>query len=117
TTRKGLSLVPVILTVLLFTVSPLATASVITTSAASGSQVQPLVVVDRTALAPACSQTGLCPAMLEKAYGFDVLQGSGTAGAGQTVVIDDACGDPNIATDLSAFDAQFGLSNPTLNVI
>ena len=55
--------------------------------------------------------------MLEKAYGFDVLQTSGTTGAGQTVVIDDACGYPNIATDLSAFDAQFGLSNPTLNVI
>jgi subtilase family serine protease len=55
--------------------------------------------------------------MLEKAYGFDTLQTSGTTGAGQTVVIDDACGDPNIATDLSAFDAHFGLSNPTLNVI
>jgi subtilase family serine protease len=92
-------------------------ASVMTASAASGSQVQPLVIVDRTALTPTCSPTGLCPAMLEKAYGFDVLQSSGTTGSGQTVVIDDACGDPNIATDLGAFDAQFGLSNPTLNVI
>jgi subtilase family serine protease len=54
---------------------------------------------------------------MDKAYGFDVLHSAGTTGAGQTVVIDDACGDPTIASDLKTFDTHYGLSNPTLNVI
>jgi len=64
-----------------------------------------------------CSATQLCPSFLDKAYGFDTLQGSGTTGSGQTIVIVDACGDPTISTDLQAFDKQWGLSNPTLNIV
>jgi len=66
---------------------------------------------------PACASNALCPSMLDNAYGFASLQSSGITGQGQTVVIDDACGDPSIASDLSTFDAQFGLSNPKLSII
>ena len=55
--------------------------------------------------------------MLDNAYGFTKLQVNGTSGTGQTVVIDDPCGDPTVASDLKTFDAQFGLPNPTLNII
>lgn len=37
-------------------------------------------------------------------------------GAGQTIVIVDAYGSPTIRQDLAAFDATFGLSDPTLNI-
>jgi len=38
-------------------------------------------------------------------------------GSGQTIVIVDACGDPNLTSDLQTFDAQFGLAPPpSLNV-
>jgi subtilase family serine protease len=66
---------------------------------------------------PTCSPTGLCPSMLLKAYDVAALHGSGVVGTGQTIVIDDACGSPTIASDLKTFDAFFGLPNPTLNII
>jgi len=50
--------------------------------------------------------------MLEKAYGFDELFGSGISGQGQTVVIVDACGDPTLSADLKTFDSMFGLPPP-----
>lgn len=34
-------------------------------------------------------------------------------GSGQTVVIDDACGDPNFVSDVSAFDSFFRLNDQT----
>ena len=76
-----------------------------------------MIITEVMAASPTCSPSALCPAMMDKAYGFDTLQGAGTTGTGQTVIIDDACGDPTITSDLKTFDAQFGLSNPTLNVI
>jgi len=66
---------------------------------------------------PTCSFSGICPAQLLKAYDVAALQASGVNGTGQTVVIVDACGSPSIASDLHAFDSQFGLPNPTLNVV
>src|SRR5437867_4053648 len=50
--------------------------------------------------------TGLVPAQARKAYGIDQLPNSG---AGQTVAIVDAFDDPNIASDLATFKAQFGV--------
>jgi subtilase family serine protease len=38
-------------------------------------------------------------------------------GAGQTIVIIDAFGDPTVSSDLALFDSTFGLPNPKLNVI
>ncbi|MHB8702279.1 MAG: hypothetical protein ACYC7D_14850 [Nitrososphaerales archaeon] len=55
--------------------------------------------------------------MILTAYNLTAIHSSRTLGAGQTIVIIDACGDPNIASDLHTFDQQFGLSDPTLNVL
>jgi len=53
------------------------------------------------------------PAQIRQAYGFSQLSNQGT---GQTIFIVDAYNDPNIASDLKTFDAQWGLPNPTLTV-
>jgi hypothetical protein len=56
-------------------------------------------------------QGGYQPSQLATAYGFAGLAcyGSGSCGAGQTIAIVDAYDNPTIASDLAAFDAQFGL--------
>lgn len=56
---------------------------------------------------------GFTPAQIQKVYGIDSLLASGNNGAGQTVAIVDAYDDPNIASDLSAFSAEFNL--PQMN--
>jgi hypothetical protein len=53
--------------------------------------------------------TGLSPAAIRHAYGFDQLSNTG---AGQTIAIVDAYDDQTISTDLVAFDNQFSLPNP-----
>ena len=57
---------------------------------------------------------GYTPAEIRTAYGFNnVSFGSTTAnGAGQTIAIVDAYNDPNIASDLATFDAEFGIAAP-----
>src|SRR5579875_3744426 len=55
----------------------------------------------------------LCPSMLTKAYDMDKMHNNGINGTGQAVVIDDACGDPNIKSDLSG-DSQIRNSTYTL---
>ena len=59
---------------------------------------------------------GFTPAQIRQAYGFNqitfengTIQGDGT---GQTIAIVDAYDQPNIASDLAAFDAEFGLPAP-----
>ena len=42
---------------------------------------------------------------------------AGDTGAGQTIVIVDAYGSPTVVSDLHTFDHEFGLSDPTLNII
>lgn len=54
--------------------------------------------------------------MLTTAYNMTKMQKAGINGTGQSIVIDDACGDPTIASDLQAFDSNFGLNNPVLHV-
>ena len=60
------------------------------------------------------------PAQIRQAYGFNnITFNNGTVtgdGSGQTIAIIDAYDDPNIASDLHAFDARFGLPDPTLTV-
>ncbi len=60
--------------------------------------------------------TGYSPAQIRAAYGIDAIAFSnGTItgdGAGETIAIVDAYSDPNIAADLAAFDAEYGLSSP-----
>jgi subtilase family serine protease len=53
------------------------------------------------------------PAQIRKAYDIP----SKLTGAGETIVIIDAFGDPLLLNDLALFDATFGLPTPTVNVI
>ncbi|MBW8885409.1 MAG: S8 family serine peptidase [Planctomycetia bacterium] len=58
--------------------------------------------------------SGYSPAQVAAAYGFNnVTFGSVKAdGSGETIAIVDAYNDPNILSDLAAFDQQFGLPAP-----
>jgi subtilase family serine protease len=59
---------------------------------------------------------GYTPAEIRHAYGFDQIpSGAGGIpidGRGQTIAIIDAGDNPTMASDLSIFDAQFGLPDP-----
>lgn len=59
--------------------------------------------------------SGYTPAQIRHAYGFDQVTFGSVAGngAGPTIAIIDAYGDPNIASDLHTFDTTFGLPDPT----
>jgi subtilase family serine protease len=57
------------------------------------------------------------PAAIRAAYGVNGLLNNGFNGAGQTIVIIDAFGSPFAADDLKAFDAVFGLPNPSFTQI
>jgi hypothetical protein len=63
--------------------------------------------------------SGLTPAQIRQAYGFNQVTFGSVAGngAGQTIALVDAYNDPNISSDLHAFDTAFGLADPTLTVI
>ncbi len=67
------------------------------------------------------SPTGLTPAQVRHAYGFDQITfNNGTVagdGSGETIAIIDAYDDPTAATDLQQFDATFGLPNPTFTKV
>ena len=60
--------------------------------------------------------TGLTPQEIQNAYGVNLISFSGGTisgtGQGQTIAIVDAYNDPKIASDLTAFDKEFGLPNP-----
>jgi subtilase family serine protease len=66
-----------------------------------------------------CQKAGTCygPDQIRVAYGVQPLLNKGITGAGRTIVIIDAYGSDTLSTDLTTFDAYFGLPNPTLNVI
>jgi methionine-rich copper-binding protein CopC len=94
--------------------------SVVPTGGGVSSIVRPSFVLYRPAgnAAPLSSPspTGLSPTQIRHAYGFDQLTLPGTAtaadGTGETIAIVDAYNDPNVRTDLQAFDQQFGLADP-----
>ena len=59
--------------------------------------------------------TALTPQQIQGAYGINQITLSGGIkgnGAGQTIAIVNAYNDPNITSDLAAFDKQFGLQAP-----
>ena len=73
---------------------------------------QNLLVVPLVASGP----TGYTPQQIQNAYGVNQITFSGGKvagnGAGQTIAIVTAYNDPNISSDLAAFDKQYGLSAP-----
>ncbi len=54
------------------------------------------------------------PAEIRQSYGFSSLTANG---AGQTIAIVDAYDDPNILSDLKAFDAKYGLPDPSFQKV
>ena len=58
--------------------------------------------------------SGYTPAQIRAAYGFNNTSFGSTVadGRGQTIAIIDAYNDPNIASDLAAFDSKFGIAAP-----
>ncbi len=67
--------------------------------------------VSSTTTLNSATPAGLSPAQVKTAYGVNQATVTGT-GAGQTIAIIDGYNDPNIASDLAKFDAQYGLSAP-----
>ncbi len=67
-----------------------------------------------TVVANTRAPSGLSPATIRSAYGITAISFNGIVGdgTGQTIAIVDAGDDPNLASDLGAFDAQFGLPAP-----
>jgi subtilase family serine protease len=63
--------------------------------------------------------TGFSPTAIRHAYGFDQVSFAGSAadGTGTTIAIVDAYDDPSIASDLHAFDQQFGLPDPVFTKV
>ena len=60
------------------------------------------------------SATGTFPAAIQQAYGISQISfpGDPLLGTGETIAIVDAYDDPNIASDLVAFDQYFSIPNP-----
>ena len=52
------------------------------------------------------------PSELRTAYGVNALTSAGDTGTGQTIVIVDSFGSPDIRSDLQRFDADYGLPSP-----
>ncbi len=65
-----------------------------------------------------CGSSGnpYCPQDVQLGYGFPNLFSSGRTGAGETVAIVDAPGDPNMQTAIDTYDTQYGLASTTLNI-
>src|SRR5437588_9548773 len=57
---------------------------------------------------------GFTPAQFRKAYGIDKLS---QQGAGITIAIVDACGNPHAQSDLDQYDQTFGLPSTTIKVV
>ncbi|MDB5356975.1 MAG: peptidase and in kexin sedolisin [Phycisphaerales bacterium] len=73
------------------------------------------VYLHSSAATSTSSIQGYTPAQIRTAYDFSQItfpSGTSADGAGQTIAIVDAYNDPNITSDLSVFDTQFGLSAP-----
>jgi subtilase family serine protease len=70
-------------------------------------------------ITPALSPTfsGYTPQQLQAAYGVPSAINRQLAGTGETIAIVDAYNDPNIAHDLAAFDARYGLPTANLTVV
>jgi subtilase family serine protease len=64
---------------------------------------------------PFSAGAGFTPKQFDKAYGISAL--SKTKGKGITVAIIDACGNPNVQSDLNTYDLTYGLPATTVKVV
>src|SRR4051812_39554653 len=71
----------------------------------------------QTRLTPSALGSCYGPDQIRKAYGFDQLLSHGIDGTGQTIVIIDASGAPDLAADTSLFNAYFGLPATNLQTV
>jgi subtilase family serine protease len=81
----------------------------------AGPVANPIAVIAQVSPDNSPGASWLTPSEIDDAYGinlinFGSIQGDG---AGQTIAIVDAYDDPNAASDLQTFDAEYGLPNPT----
>jgi subtilase family serine protease len=91
-------------------IESLETRMLLSTSAISASP-----LLDFTPLTATSSAAPYTPAQIADAYGFNSItlsNGVKGTGAGQTIAIVDAYNDPDISSDLAAFDKQWDLSAP-----
>ena len=74
----------------------------------------PAVPTLTPAVSPALTIPGYTPTQIRHAYGIDAINLDGVVGngAGQTIAIIDAYYDPDIYSDLTTFDQQYGLPTP-----
>ncbi|MGD0383021.1 MAG: S53 family peptidase, partial [Thermoguttaceae bacterium] len=86
------------------TFEPLETRSLLSANALSEIHAYPLAQAMTSVSAP------YTPSEIRQAYGISSLTGNG---AGQTIAIVDAYDNPNVWSNLQAFDAKYGLSDPT----
>ncbi len=98
-------------------------------SASNGAVFHPLLQAEF--VGPAMESSGIpgncgvlscyTPSEIQQAYNYNQsyaqVGGYANAGKGQTIVIFDAFGDPNVSSDLAIFDSAFGLPAAKLNVI
>ncbi len=75
-----------------------------------------LVAAVTPAMSSSALPLGFSPSQISQAYGFNQITfNNGTVrgdGSGQTIAIVDAYDQPNIASDLAAFDTMYGLAAP-----
>ncbi len=57
------------------------------------------------------------PDQIRAAYGTQTLLDHGITGKGRTIVIVDAYSPPGVASDLQAFDADWGIPDPNLKIV
>jgi len=106
-----------LLTLALLALSPIALAAANAYTNAPVAHTDIIVGTPNSSLA--CGEPypkALCPNQVEGAYNITALHNEGINGTGQSIVIIDACGNPNIASDLKTFDKQFHLPTAKLNV-
>jgi subtilase family serine protease len=112
--QTSLDILLVVFVVAFFVMIPFATITAYSPSLLESSINPDPAVTNSNSTSPTCSPSSLCPFLVDNAYGFNVLFSSGISGAGQTIVVIDACGDPTLSSDLGTFDFQLGLPNPPL---
>ncbi len=74
------------------------------------------VIVPYSVASTASGPEWLSPQLIDQAYGFNQAPASAYTGTGTTIAIIDFTNDPTIASDLHAFDTQFGLPAANLTV-